>query len=65
MLEHLDKNETRVFFNETYRFLKLNGIMRAVVLNFQKLVNEYNLDKNVFEFIKNSYLLVKKPKTLN
>ena len=39
--------------------------MRAVVLNFQKLVNEYNLDKNVFEFIKNSYLLVKKPKTLN
>ena len=54
MLEHLDQNETEIFFNESYRILKPNGIMRIVVPDFQKLVNNYNFDKDVNKFVYHS-----------
>ena len=57
MLEHLDKEEANVFFNESYRVLKPEGIMRIVVPDFQKIVDNYNLNKNVDKFIYNSYYL--------
>ena len=64
MLEHLDKQETKTFFNECYRVLKPNGIMRIAVPDFQILVDRYNLNRNVNEFIYLSCLVGKKPKTL-
>ena len=63
MLEHLDQNETKVFFNESYRILKPNGIMRIVVPDFQKLVDNYNFDKNVNKFVYQSCLVGEKPKS--
>ena len=56
MLEHLDQNETKVFFNESYRILKPNGIMRIVVPDFQKLIDNYKYDKDVDKFI---YIFIK------
>ena len=64
MLEHLDQNETKVFFNESYRVLKPNGMMRIVVPDFQRLVDSYTFDKDVNKFVYNSCLVGKKPKSL-
>ena len=64
MLEHLDQNETKVFFNESYRVLKPNGIMRIVVPDFQRLVDNYKFDKDVDKFVNSSCLVGKKPKSL-
>ena len=64
MLEHLDKEETRTFFNESYRVLKPNGIMRIVVPDFQIIIDKYNFNKDVDKFIYLSCLVGKKPKTL-
>ena len=64
MLEHLDQNETIVFFNETYRILKPKGVMRIVVPDFQKLVDNYIFDKDVDKFVYNSCLVGEKPKSL-
>ena len=64
MLEHLDKNETRTFFNESFRVLKPNGLMRIVVPDFQRLVDNYKFDRDVDKFVYDSCLVGKKPKTL-
>ena len=64
MLEHLDQNETKIFFNESYRILKPKGIMRIVVPDFQKLVDNYRYDKDVNKFVYNSCLVGEKPKSL-
>ena len=64
MLEHLDKNETRVFFNESFRILKPNGVMRIVVPDFQRIIDNYKFDKDVDKFVYDSCLVGKKPKTL-
>ena len=64
MIEHLDHKETQVFFNESYRILKPNGIMRIVVPDFQRLVDNYKFDKDVDKFVNNSCLVGKKPKSL-
>ena len=63
MLEHLDKDESNFFFNESYRVLKRNGVMRIVVPDFHKLIDQYKKDKDVEKFIRNSCLVGKKPKT--
>tara|TARA_Y100000591_G_scaffold264592_1_gene237997 strand:+ start:303 stop:959 length:657 start_codon:yes stop_codon:yes gene_type:complete len=64
MLEHLDQNETKIFFNESYRVLKPNGIMRIVVPDFERLVDNYKFDKDVNKFVYDSCLVGKKPKSI-
>jgi len=64
MLEHLDQNETKVFFNESFRVLKPNGILRIVVPDFQILVDKYKIDKDVDKFVYGSFLVGKKPKSI-
>ena len=64
MLEHLDKDESKTFFNESYRVLKKNGVMRLVVPDFHKLTEQYKNDNDVEKFIRNSCLVGKKPKTV-
>ena len=64
MLEHLDNEEAKVFFEESYRVLKPNCILRIVVPNFQLLIDNYIIDKNADSFIRNSHLVGEKPKSL-
>ena len=64
MLEHLDNEETKVFFEECYRVLKPNCTLRVAVPNFQLLIDNYIIDKNVDSFIRNSHLVGEKPKSL-
>tara|TARA_B100001248_G_C27337556_1_gene434604 strand:+ start:123 stop:785 length:663 start_codon:yes stop_codon:yes gene_type:complete len=64
MLEHLDKKESNTFFEESYRVLKDNGLMRIVVPDFNILIEKYKNDNDVENFIRNSCLVGKKPKTI-
>ena len=62
MIEHLDKNETDNFLKECKRVLKPNGYLRIVVPDFDRLIQIYNENKNVDEFINGSCLVGDKPK---
>jgi len=64
MLEHLDKEETHQFLIEIRRILVTGGIIRVVVPDFDKLVNEYSKSNNPEKFINDSCLVGKKPKTI-
>ena len=64
MLEHLDKEETHQFLIEIRRILVTGGIIRVVVPDFDKLVNEYSESNNPEKFIDDSCLVGKKPKTI-
>ena len=64
MLEHLDKEETHQFLIESRRILVTGGIIRVVVPDFDKLVNDYSENNNPEKFIDDSCLVGKKPKTI-
>lgn len=64
MLEHLDKEEAKVFFEESYRVLKPNCVLRIVVPDFQLLIDDYIINNDADLFIKNSHLVGKKPEKL-
>ena len=64
MLEHLDEEETHIFLRESYRILKEGGILRLVVPDFDKLITAYSKHNNPAQFIKDSCLVGKKPKSL-
>ena len=64
MVEHLDYEETNIFFMECKRILKQGGIARVVVPDFDKLINSYNQNNDVESFIHASCLVGIKPKTI-
>jgi len=64
MLEHLDKEETIQFLKEARRILVSGGIIRIVVPDFDKLINDYKENNNPEKFIDDSCLVGKKPKTI-
>jgi len=64
MLEHLDREETDVFLSESKRVLVPDGIIRIVVPDFEKLIENYQKNKNPQKFIDDSCLSGKKPKAL-
>ena len=64
MLEHLDSEEAEVFLSESKRILVNDGIIRIVVPDFEKLINNYQKNKNPQKFIEDSCLSGEKPKTL-
>ncbi len=64
MLELLDKSETNQFLGECKRILKPGSILRLVVPDFDQLIRNYNNDKNVEKFIKESCLVGEKPKNI-
>ena len=64
MIEHLDYEETNNFFMECKRVLKVGGIARFVVPDFDKLIDSYNQNHDVDRFIHDSCLVGKKPKTI-
>ncbi len=55
-LEHLTKEEGKVFISECYRVLKNNGIMRVVIPDMEQIVREYlvNLEKGFYEYNQNA-----------
>ena len=64
MLEHLDREETDVFLSESKRVLVPDGIIRIVVPDFEKLIENYQKNKNPQKFIDDSCLSGEKPKAL-
>ena len=64
MLEHLDREETDVFLSESKRVLVPDGIIRIVVPDFEKLIENYQKNKNPQQFIDDSCLSGEKPKAL-
>lgn len=64
MIEHLDNKELKIFFKECERVLKPNGYLRLVVPDFNYLIDIYNKNHNVDNFIKRSELVGKKPKSI-
>ena len=64
MLEHLDREETDVFLSESRRVLVPDGIIRIVVPDFEKLIENYQKNKNPQKFIDDSCLSGEKPKAL-
>lgn len=64
MLEHLDKYGASIFLKEAFRVLKPNGIIRIVVPDIQKLVNDYMKSNNANEFIEKTGLCEEQPRKL-
>ena len=59
VLEHLTKEEGKVFILDCYRALRKNGIMRVVIPDMEQIIKEYlaNLEKG---FSRNDYIAVKR-----
>ncbi len=63
MLEHLDRDEVKLFLKEAWYVLKPGGIIRLVVLNLEKLVKEYLNNGDADAFVEKTLLAKNKPKT--
>ena len=63
MLEHLDKDEAGLFLKETLRVLQIGGIIRLVIPDLEKYIDEYNKTKDADTFIKSTLLCTLQPKT--
>lgn len=61
MIEHLDREEVKLFLREAYRILAPGGIIRIVVPDIRKLVDEYIADADAF--IEKTLLARQRPKT--
>ena len=57
MLEHLSKIKAVEFIKECFRVLKKDGILRIVVPDLKKNINEYLVDQDADQFLKNSMIL--------
>ncbi len=57
MLEHLPRNSASYFIKECHRVLKKGGILRIVVPDLKKHVNEYLIDQNADRFLETSLLV--------
>lgn len=64
MLEHLDREEAKLFLREAYRVLAPNGIFRIAVPDLKKLVNQYITEGNSDLFIERTLLTRQRPKTI-
>ena len=57
MLEHLSKIKAAEFIKECFRVLKKDGILRIVVPDLKKNINQYLVDQDADQFLKNSMIL--------
>ena len=57
MLEHLSNNSANHFIKECYRVLKKGGILRIVVPDIKKIVDDYLLNKDADAFLERSLLV--------
>jgi predicted SAM-dependent methyltransferase len=56
MLEHLDREEAVRFIHECYRALRPGGILRLVLPDLKKLVDDYLASGDADKFIESTYL---------
>lgn len=64
MIEHLDRDEVKLFLSEAYRVLVHGGIIRVVVPDIKKQVSIYNENNDADVLIDHMYLSKSKNKTL-
>lgn len=64
VFEHLDGDEAQRFLHEAYRVLIPGGILRLVVPDLGKLVEEYVATGDADQFIERTRLARKRPKSL-
>lgn len=64
MLEHLDRKEAERFLSEAYRVLISGGILRLVVPDLRKLVDEYILTGDADRFVARTLLARSRPRTI-
>ncbi len=64
MFEHLDKNEASKCLLEMKRVLKPGGILRLVLPNMRKYINEYLIDNDLDKLIETSCLGTEKPQSI-
>tara|TARA_B100001250_G_C19749546_1_gene767040 strand:+ start:360 stop:1007 length:648 start_codon:yes stop_codon:yes gene_type:complete len=63
MVEHLEKEDAILFLKESYRVLKMGGIIRVVVPNLKQQVESYIKKGDADEFILSTFLTRKFPKS--
>ena len=64
MLEHLDRNEATSFLLEAKRVLRLNGVIRIVVPDIRKMVDEYIKSNDADSLIEATHMCASRPRTL-
>ena len=64
MLEHLDRNGASKFLAESYRVLRPEGIIRIVVPDIKKQVEQYNQSLDADDFIESTHMCVPQPTSL-
>lgn len=64
MVEHLCRDDLKRFFKEAMRILVPNGIIRVVVPDLRKLVDQYLLDGDGNKFIESTLLTYPKSNTI-
>jgi predicted SAM-dependent methyltransferase len=65
MLEHLDRSEAKSFLAEAKRVLKPAGVLRIVVPDIRKQVDQYLADGDADALIAGTLLSTSKPKTIS
>jgi predicted SAM-dependent methyltransferase len=64
MLEHLDRDDARVFLLNAKKVLKPGGIFRISVPDFRMLIEGYMDHNSVDKFLEDSLLTITAPKTI-
>jgi len=64
MLEHLDRNEAALFFNQAKRVLKRGGILRIAIPDLRMIIDSYNVDGDADKFVNATLLSIPKPQGL-
>ena len=64
MIEHLDQSEAEIFLKEAHRLLLKGGIIRLVVPDIKKQVDEYLKSEDANAFIKGTMLAVPRLRTI-
>ncbi len=64
MLEHLDREDAGLFLKEAQRLLAAGGVIRLVVPDIRKLVEQYVLAGDADAFVESTLLWTKSPRTL-
>lgn len=64
MMEHLDREEARLFLQEVYRVLALNGVVRIAVPDLRRLLDQYAIEGDADSFMEGTLLTRQRPRTV-
>jgi len=63
MLEHLDKAEASLFLKETKRILGTDGVIRLVLPDLSKAIEQYNLNQDADAFVDSTLMCIPNPRS--